>query len=132
MSPNDADIVCTDNWLTLRSDNKLLVHHYYLPNPTRTLDLHRIKSVTPVTLLDLSIWEYKVWGVGPTFICWPMDWSRLSNSNQYVREHSLLIRTSEGFWKKLGVSCEDPERFLAAIEGMGVKVIRDASEVDGH
>lgn len=132
MTHDDTEIAYSDNWLTLRTDNKLIIHHYYLPSPNRTLDISRIESITPVSLLNLSRWEFKEWGAGPTFIMWPMDWSRKTFSwngpSQHVRDHSLLIRTSEGVWKKVGVTCEDPERFLGIIEKRGVKVVREVNE----
>jgi len=132
MTHDDPQIAYSDNWLTLRTDDKLIIHHYYMPSPTRTLNLSHIKSITPVSLLKLNRWEFKEWGAGYSFIFWPLDWSRKTYTwdgpSQEKREHSLLIKTSEGVWRKIGVTCDDPDRFLRIIEKMGVKVIRDVND----
>jgi phosphosulfolactate synthase (CoM biosynthesis protein A) len=59
---------------------------------------------------------------------WTMDWGRntisINGPSQQVRKRLLLIKTDEGILHKIGVTCEDVDRFLAEAEKMGVNVIR--------
>jgi len=59
---------------------------------------------------------------------WPMDWSRGTLSwngpSDEVKERSLLIKTDEGYWHRIGVTCENVGKFLDEVEKIGVKVIR--------
>jgi hypothetical protein len=129
MSSNqDSNVIYSDKWLTLHSNGTLTVHRYYMPSSTRTLQVSRIKSISSVKALNLSRWEFKEWGVGPTWIMWPMDWSRGTLSwngpSDKVRERSLLIKTSEGYLHKVGVTCENVEKFCDEVEKMGATVLR--------
>src|SRR5271169_1463255 len=135
MSSGQGDnVVYSDNWLTLRTDGTLLIHKYYMIYPTRTLQVSLIESIAQVSALNLSRWEFKDWGIGPTMIVWPMDWSRelltFYGPSDQVRRRTLLIRTTEGFLRKIGVTCENVGRFLDEVEKMGVSVLRETNKED--
>src|SRR5436190_9898215 len=77
MSSGQGDhVVYSDKWLTLCTDGALLIHKYYLFYPTRTFQISLIESISQVSAVNLSRWEFKDWGVGATMIMWPMDWGR--------------------------------------------------------
>ena len=127
-------VAYSDKWLTLRTDGTLLIHKYYMFYPTRTLQISLIQSIAQISALNLSRWEFKDWGVGTTMIMWPMDWSRerftLYGPSDQVRKRTLLIRTTKGIFRKIGVTCEDVGRFLDEVEKMGVNVLREADKGD--
>ena len=123
---HDGEVVYSDKWLTLRTNGTLLLHKYYFFSPVRTLQVSRIESISSAA--NLSRWEMKEWGIGPTCIMWTMDWSRPTISRRgpsgQVRKQLLLIKTDEGILHKIGVTCEDVDRFLGEAEKMGVKVLQ--------
>jgi hypothetical protein len=127
MSNYDGEVVYSDKWLTLYTNGTLLLHKYYFFSAIRTLQVSRIKSISSAA--NLSRWEMKEWGIGPTCIVWTMDWGRgtllLNGPSGQVRKRLLLIRTDEGILHKIGVTCEDVDRFLSEVEKMGVKVFKD-------
>jgi hypothetical protein len=73
-------------------------------------------------------WAFKEWGIGFTWIMWQMNWNRgtfsLKGPTNEVRRRSLLIKTNEGILHKIGVTCEDVDRFLNEVEKMGVNIVR--------
>jgi hypothetical protein len=129
-SPNDADVTYSDKYLTLNSKGTLTVHNYWLSfRSSRILTISRIQNIGTVIALDVGRWEIKEWGVGYTWIAWAMDMSRhrfrVGELPDEIKRQLLVIRTDEGVWKRVGVTCEDVNRFLVEVEKMGVHVLRD-------
>ena len=60
---------------------------------------------------------------------WTMDFRRRRLSwkgpTKEVQERSLLIWTREGWLHKVGVTCENVNKFLDEVEKMGVSVLRE-------
>ena len=121
-------IVYRDRWLTLRSNGELTVHKYFFPAlNSRTLLTRDIESVTTAKALGLGWWDYKVWGILPTYIYWQADAHRgklqLQGKLAEIEPNALVIQTSEGWFHHVGVTCENPERFMEEMGKLGVKVI---------
>jgi hypothetical protein len=129
MSTATSEIIYADKWLTLHSDETLTIHKYYFPSPTRTLQISHIENIATPFALQLGRWEFKKWGIGFTWIMWAMDWSRETFSVQgpsaEIKRRNLVIQTREGVLFRIGVTCEDIDRFLGEMEKMGVKVLRE-------
>jgi hypothetical protein len=70
-----------------------------------------------------------VWGILPTWIYWTLDGQRLElqslGRSDEIRKRSLVIKTDEGWFHNIGVTCENAERFLSEVERMGVTVLRE-------
>ena len=135
-STPDSDIVYSDRWLTLRSSGTLAIHKYCFPTTSsRTLQVPRIKSITTGKAFNLKWWDLKVWGAGPSWIYWPLDWERgkaLWGCLDEVIQRSLVIKTNEGFFHTIGVTCENIEIFLQEAEKAGIKVLKEQFELHSH
>ena len=136
-SAQDSDIEYSDRWLTLRSDGTLVVYRYNFPTlSSRTLQVSRIVSIATGTALNLRWWELKVWGIVPTWVYWTLDGQRLDllRLGRYdeIRKRSLVIKTDDGWFHNIGVTCENVERFLTEVERMGVTVLRESIKSHLH
>jgi hypothetical protein len=70
-----------------------------------------------------------MWGWGPSYIYWTLDPGRFDLQCQgkldEIRARSLVIKTDEGLFHNIGVTCENVDKFLTEIARMGTKVIRE-------
>jgi hypothetical protein len=129
-SAQDSEIVYSDRWLTLRTDGTLVIYRYNFPTlSSRTLQVSRIVSMATATALNLRWWELKVWGMTSTWVYWTLDGQRLEllrlGRFDEIRKRSLVIKTDEGWFHNIGVTCENVESFLTEVERMGVTVLRE-------
>jgi len=127
------EILYSDKWVTLHSDGTLIIYKYSFPTASpRTLQVARILSISTGTALNLRWWELKVWGILPTWIYWTLDGNRLELQRQgkmdEIRRRSVVIKTDEGFFHNIGLTCENVERFLQEAEKMGVDVITEPAK----
>lgn len=136
-SVQESETVYSDRWLTLHSSGTLVVRDYYFPTASsRTIHLPHIKSVATGIALNLSMWKVRSWGVPPSWIYWALDWERgkllLQGRFDEVRKRCLVITTDEGWFHRIGVSCENTEMFLSELEKLGVEVLREPIESHTH
>jgi hypothetical protein len=136
-STQEHDVVYSDRFLTLNSGGTLVVHKYYFPTASsRTLHLPRIKSIATGTALDISIWKVKAWGVPASWIYWALDWNRgkllLQGQFDEIRKRCLVITTDEGWFHRVGVSCENIGKFLSEVEKLGIEVLSEPVESHSH
>jgi hypothetical protein len=131
-----SELLYSDHYLILRTGT-LTIHKYYFPTASpRNLQTSRIESVFPATALNLTWWEFKVWGILPTWIYWTLDWHRgklhIQGKIDEILKRSVIIKTSQGFFHNVGVTCDNIPRFLEEMERLGVKVIREPVERHSH
>jgi hypothetical protein len=128
------EILYFDHWSKLYSDGTLVLFKFHFPTTqSRTVRVSRIESISSGTALNLAWWEFKFWGIIPTWIFWTLDFNRatafLGRDVEGARKRSIVIKTNEGFFRNVGFTCQDPDRFLREIEKLGAKVVREG---EGH
>jgi hypothetical protein len=113
-----ADYV--DAFVTLSpKTRRITINHPGIPflGSTHVIPLHQIHFLKSAAELDLAPSEYKVWGIGRSFIWWAWDLRRAGFLKRTERERCFVARVEVGWitlW--IGFTVEDVERFKQTLE----------------
>jgi len=110
----------TDAFVTLsRTTRSLLIRHPGIPflGSTHLIPLHQILFLKSAADLDLLPAEYKVWGLGHSWIWWAWDLRRAGLLKRTERERCMVAKVQIGwmtFW--IGFTVEDREEFMKVLD----------------
>jgi hypothetical protein len=113
----------TDAFITLSSLTRLLtIRHPGIPflGSTHTIPLHQIQLLKSAAELDLSPAEFKVWGLGPSWIWWAWDLRRAGLLKRTERERCFVAKIEVGWvTPSVGFTVEDVKAFRCALDACG-------------
>lgn len=90
--------IISNNFIKCYSD-RLVIDLYYFPYGNKTIKYKHIQSCELHQMHDLSIFEYKTWGMALSPIWWHSDLHRFS------RQYYILLDTNK--WPKIGITMDD-------------------------
>lgn len=95
----------TDTFIKISPSTRLFtINHPGIPflGSTHIIPLHQIQSIKSAAELNLESSEYKVWGVGPSWIWWAWDLRRAGLLKRTERDRYFVAKIEVG-WITLSV-----------------------------